>query len=188
MESLPAWAPLDWAMLAVLAISVLVGLWRGLVYELLSLAGWLVAWFVAQRWGAGLTESLPLGMPGSASRAGVSFAVVFIATLIVWSLLAKLVRMLISATPLQLFDRVLGAGFGLLRGLLILLVAATLLALTPYSKAPWWQASRGAAWLGQAAEVLRPLWPDSPKPSDSARPISSFTFQDGLHPCAASLV
>ena len=49
MDALPAWAPLDWALLAVLATSVLVGLWRGLVYELLSLAGWLVVWFVAQR-------------------------------------------------------------------------------------------------------------------------------------------
>jgi membrane protein required for colicin V production len=168
MSSLPAWAPLDWAMLLVLAISVLVGLWRGLVFELLSLAGWLVAWFVAQRWGAALTDSLPLGAPGSASRAGISFAVVFIATLIVWSLLARLVRMLIAATPLQLFDRVLGAGFGLLRGVLILLVAATLVALTPISKAPWWKASRGALWLGHAVEVLRPMWPDSPKPADNA--------------------
>jgi len=170
MDSLTAWAPLDWAMLAVLAISVLVGLWRGLVFELLSLAGWLVAWFGAQRWGSTLTQSLPLGAPGSASRAGVSFAVAFIATLVVWSLLAKLVRMLIAATPLQLFDRVLGAGFGLLRGVLILLVAATLVALTPFAKAPWWQASRGAAWLGQAAEVLRPLWPlapEMPKPAGS---------------------
>lgn len=170
MNALPALAPLDWAMLAVLVISVLVGLWRGLVYELLSLAGWLVAWFVAQRWGAALTESLPLGAPGSASRAGASFGVVFIATLIVWSLLARLVRMLIAATPLQLFDRVLGAGFGLVRGVLILLVAATLVALTPFSKAPWWQSSRGATWLGHAAEVLRPMWPDSPKPADSPKP------------------
>lgn len=166
MVSVPALALLDWAMLAVLAISVLVGLWRGLVYELLSLAGWLVAWFVAQRWGAALTEGLPLGTPGSASRAGLGFAVVFIATLLLWSLLARLLRMLVAATPLQLFDRVLGAGFGLLRGVLILLVAATLVALTPLSKAPWWLASRGATWLGHAVEVLRPMWPDSPKPAD----------------------
>jgi hypothetical protein len=50
---------------------------------------------------------------------------------------------------------------------LILLVVATLVALTPLSKAPWWQASRGATWLGHAVEVLRPMWPDAPKPAGS---------------------
>jgi membrane protein required for colicin V production len=183
------WAALDWGLLALLAASVLVGLWRGLVYELLSLAGWLVAWLVAQWYGPALAAWLPLGQPGSASRSAAGFVVAFIAALVIWSLLAKLARLLISATPLQLIDRLLGAAFGLVRGGVILLVLATVISYTPFSNSTWWRASRSAAWLDQAVQVLRPLWPASQRPADQTlvNPLS-FTFQDGYHPCAASLV
>ena len=40
----------DWILLGVLLASMVVGLWRGLVYEVLSLAGWVAAFFVAQWW------------------------------------------------------------------------------------------------------------------------------------------
>lgn len=45
-------ALLDWGLLAVLALSMLLGAWRGLVFEVLSLAGWVLA-FVVARWFAG---------------------------------------------------------------------------------------------------------------------------------------
>jgi membrane protein required for colicin V production len=90
----------------------------------------------------------------------VSFAVAFAAALIVWSLLARLVRMLIHATPLSVADRLLGGGFGALRGAVLLLAVATVVALTPASQSPGWRASQGARWLGQALASLKPLLPE----------------------------
>jgi len=152
--------PLDWALLAVLVVSVLIGLWRGLVFELLSLLAWAAAWFVAQVWGPALAEALPMGAAGSTSRLLTGVVLAFVGTLIACSLLARLARLLIAATPLSLIDRLLGAGFGLARGLLILMAAASLLALTPAGKSATWQASTGAGWLSLAVQTLRPLMPD----------------------------
>lgn len=157
---LPDWSWLDWTLLAVLAFSVVVGLVRGFVFECLSLAGWVVAWFAAQ-WGAPqLAPHLPVGAPGSALNLGAAFALTFVAALIVWTLLSRLVRLLIHATPLSLPDRLLGALFGLLRGGVLLLAVATVVALTPASQSTVWRASQGARWLGVALASLKPLLPE----------------------------
>ena len=158
---LPALGLVDWALLAVLAASVIVGLVRGFVFELLSLAGWVVAWFAA-RWGAPLlAPQLPVGEPGSALNAGAAFTLAFAGALLGWALLARLVRLLIHATPLSLPDRLLGALFGALRGGVLLLALATVLALTPASQSAAWQGSQGARWLQQGLAALKPLLPEA---------------------------
>lgn len=151
----------DWGLLAVLAVSVLVGLWRGLVFELMSLVGWLVAYVAAQLWSGAVAQHLPLGTPGSALQQGLAFALTFVAALLVWALLARLARLLVQATPLTLVDRTLGAGFGLLRGGVLLLALATVVALTPAVRSQPWQASQGAAWLGVLLTGLRPMLPEA---------------------------
>lgn len=159
---MPGWQDLswiDWTLLAVLAASVVIGLVRGFAFEVLSLAGWLVAWFGAQ-WGAPLlAPHVPLGAAGSAMNLGVAFALAFIGALVAWGLLAKLIRMLIHATPLSIPDRLLGAGFGLLRGGVLLLAVASVVALTPAAQSADWQASHGGRWLRQTLQTLKPLLP-----------------------------
>jgi membrane protein required for colicin V production len=157
---LPALSWLDWTLLGVLAVSVVVGLVRGFVFECLSLAGWLVAWFAAQ-WGAPeLAPQLPIGAPGSALNLGAAFALAFVAALLVWSLLARLIRMLIRGTPLSLPDRLLGGGFGVLRGAVLLLAVATVVASTPAAQSGVWRQSHGARWLVLALHALAPLLPE----------------------------
>jgi membrane protein required for colicin V production len=149
----------DLAMLAVLAISMVVGLVRGLVFEVLSLVGWLVAYLVARWFGADLAVHIPVGKPGSAVNHAVGFVVLFIAALLLWAIASRLLRFLIHASPLSTPDRALGACFGLLRGLVILLVAATVITVTPLAKSHPWRASHGAQWLHAALDGLRPLLP-----------------------------
>ena len=138
--TLPALPWIDWLLLAVLAASVVLGFVRGLVYEALALAGWVVAWFAAQWAAPHLAPHLPLG---------------------VWGLLARLVRMLVQATPLSLLDRVLGSGFGVFRGLVLLLAVATVVMLTPAAQSDPWRGSHGAQLLGQALDSLKPLLPEA---------------------------
>lgn len=149
----------DVSLLVFIALSVVFGLVRGLVFELLSAVGWVVAFFAAQWLTPRAAPYLHVGEPGSDLNHGVTFACAFIATLIAWSLAARLMRALIHATPLSLLDRVLGAGFGLVRGALVLLALASAIGLTPLRKSLAWQQSEGATWLNAALHGIKPLLP-----------------------------
>jgi membrane protein required for colicin V production len=158
--SLSALTWLDWALLVVLTMSVAIGLMRGVVFEVLSLAGWLVAWFAAQWAAPQLAPHLPIGSAGSALNLAAAFVLAFTAAIVVWTLLARLVRLIIHATPLSVPDRLLGAVFGLLRGAVLLLVLATAVALTPAAQSPAWRGAQGARWLGATLQTLKPLLPE----------------------------
>ncbi len=149
----------DATLLAILALSVLIGLWRGLVFELMSLVGWVVAYVTAHLYAPLVAGHVPIGSPGSALQQGAAFVVTFLVVLVAWSLLARLLRGLIRATPLTVIDRLLGAGFGALRGAVLLLVLATLVAFTPARQSLAWQDSHGAAWLVAALSGLKPMLP-----------------------------
>jgi membrane protein required for colicin V production len=149
----------DLTMLAVLLLSVGVGLWRGLWLEVAMLVGWLVAYFCAQWFAPEVAPHLPLGSPGSGLNRAAAFALVFVGAVIVWALAARLVRLLIQATPLSVVDRLGGGAFGLLRGAVLLLAAATLVGFTPAAQSSVWQASTGARWAAEALGFIHPLLP-----------------------------
>jgi membrane protein required for colicin V production len=149
----------DWVLLAVLVLSVVIGLFRGLVFELMSLAGWIVAYVAAVWFAADVAPYIPVGTPGSALNHSAALVACFVGALVVWGLLARLVRMAIAATPLTIPDRVLGAAFGALRGLVLLLALATAVSLTPAAQSPVWKQSLGAQWLAITVQGLKPLLP-----------------------------
>jgi membrane protein required for colicin V production len=150
---------LDMVLGGVLLLSAGVGLWRGLVFEVLSLLGWVAAYIAAQLFTPTVASLVPLGSPGSALNHAAAFALTFFAALIAWSVAARLVRALLRATPLTTIDRALGVVFGLLRGVLLLLVVATLTALTPMHQAPTWRSSQIAQSLDAMLRGLKPLLP-----------------------------
>ena len=162
---MPAWlANLGWVdvtFLAVLVLSVLIGLVRGFVFECLSLAGWLVAWFGAAWAAPQLAPHLPLGTAGSTLNLAAALTLCFVSMLVAWSLLARLVRLVVHATPLSLPDRLLGGGFGALRAGVLLLAVAGVVALTPAAQSQGWRGSQGARWLESALQAIKPLLPES---------------------------
>lgn len=171
----PAWPMLDWLMLGALAVSVLLGLARGFVAEVMSLVGWVVAWVAANWYAATVAAWLPVGIEPQ-WRPLVAAVLVFVVTLIAWGLLTRLLRGLVHATPLALPDRLLGAAFGLARGAVLLLLATALLLWTRAPCQPWWQASRGAAWAVSALRAVQ-AW----------LPSQGFDFSfTGTPSCAAS--
>ena len=152
-----AW--LDILFCVIVLISVGVGVVRGLMFELLSVTGWFVAYFAAQWLTPEIAPYLPVGAPASALNHGASFALVFIGALLIWSLISRLLRMLIHASPLSKTDRFLGGAFGVTRSALLLLAVSTVVGLTPLVKSPAWQASTGALWLDAALRGLKPVLP-----------------------------
>jgi membrane protein required for colicin V production len=153
------WNRVDVLMAAVLAVSLLVGLLRGLVLEMMSLAGWFAAWFAA-RWMAPLwAHWLPVGAPGSAVQHAAAFAIGFLVALVLWGMLGRLLRLLVHATPLRLVDRLLGAVFGGLRGLVLLLAVAVVVVRTPWVHETAWRESTGAHVMQVLMAGLAPWVP-----------------------------
>jgi membrane protein required for colicin V production len=149
----------DLTLLAVLLLSLGLGLWRGFVLEALALAGWVVAYFAAMTLAPSWAPHLPLGEPGSAFNHAAAFAAAFLAVLIGWGLASRVLRLLVNATPLRGADRLLGAAFGLLRGVLLLMLVAALVAQTPAADSPDWHRSQGVQWIEVALQGLKPLLP-----------------------------
>jgi len=156
----------DIGLAAFLLLSVLIGLARGFVFELLSLIGWFAAWFAGFWLTPMFLGYIHIGEPGSSLNYGATFACVFLVALVVWSLGARLVRALIRATPLSAFDRLLGAGFGFVRGLVVLLVVATVIGISPWGRSIAWQRSQGVAWLNTVLHELRPLFINETPPQN----------------------
>lgn len=149
----------DWVFLGVLLVSLLLGVWRGLVFELLSLVNWMAAFFLAQWWAADVAQHLPMSGAGEGVRYAAGFAVVFLLAVLAGGLLAALAKKLLSSVGLAPVDRTLGAAFGLVRGVVIVLAATVVVSMTPLKTAPWWQASWGAGVSLAALQGLKPMLP-----------------------------
>jgi membrane protein required for colicin V production len=154
----------DLALAALLLLSMAIGLWRGLVFEVMSLAGWVIAYFAASPLAPLVLDLLPDSMTGRFGPAvlqATSLVIAFFFVLLVWSLVTRLVKALIHATPLSVVDRIGGAGFGALRGLFIGLLLVLVIGASPLAETSTWQASRAAPVL---AGVLRDAAPMLPEP------------------------
>ena len=136
-------ATLDWVLAGVLFFSLLLGAWRGLVYEVLSVLGWAASFYVAQWYAPQAATLLPLQSASEPVRYAAAFVLVFIA-----------------AVFLRPVDRTLGAAFGVLRGVILLLAAAVVMDMTALQSSPWWQESRGASALTATLQGLKPVLPE----------------------------
>jgi membrane protein required for colicin V production len=153
-------AALDWIFAALLLASMLIGAWRGLVFEVLSLASWVVAFFVAQWFAADMALWLPMGDVDGSIRHAAGFVLVFVLTIFACSFVAWVTKKLIEAVGLRPADRTLGAVFGVLRGVVLMLVVTAVAAWTPVHEAAWWQESQVAPLLSQLLQGLRPALPE----------------------------
>ncbi|HEY8682536.1 MAG TPA: CvpA family protein [Rhodanobacter sp.] len=146
----------DCIILGVLALSVLIGLFRGLISEVLSLVIWIAAFWVAWMFGPVVSAHLEHAIPLSSLRYFVGYGLCFVAVLIVGALVRFAVRRLIWSTGLSGIDRMFGMVFGFVRGVLIVTLLVFLVGLTAFTRESWWQQSvllpqfqGAAAWLGQ---------------------------------------
>jgi membrane protein required for colicin V production len=150
----------DYAVLAVVGVSVLLGLWRGVIGEVLALLGWVLA-FAAARLGAASGARLLDGvMVDPALRLATAMIVIFIAVLLLVALVRFLVRKAVQAVGLGFLDRLLGAVFGILRGALVVLSLVAIGGLTALPKLDWWRDAALAPPLETAVIALKPHLPD----------------------------
>src|SRR5205085_3169359 len=146
----------DYTVIVVLIVSIGWGAWRGLVHEVLSLTGWVMAFLAGNLFAARLADILPAAMRPEL-RIVIAFGLVFVGTLVLAALLAALVTKFVKVSVLHSLNRWLGALFGLLRGLLIVVVLAMVAGLTPLLRKPAWIDSASGYSLAQTVVQLK-LW------------------------------
>lgn len=154
-------ATLDWLVLAVLLASAVLGLWRGLVYEVLSVLNWIAGFLLAQWLAPVAAEWLPMGGWGESLRYAAGFALVFIAALFAGGFVAWLVKKLIEAVGLRPVDRALGGLFGLVRGTVLVLVLGVVVHLADLKDGAWWTESMTAGVATAALRGLKPVVPET---------------------------
>jgi membrane protein required for colicin V production len=134
-------ATLDIVIIAVVLLSALIGLVRGLIKEVLSLASWVIAFVVAIFFSEALGELLPPSWGSGALRQAIAFVLLFVGSLVFAGILQWLIHQLIESTGLSGTDRFLGFLFGGVRGLLVALVGLIGLEQIAFD-AVWWREAR----------------------------------------------
>jgi membrane protein required for colicin V production len=127
----------DYAFLGLAGLSVLVGVWRGLISEIFALLGWLIA-LVAAWFGASAAAGF-LPIESESLRWLAAFALIFIVVLIVLAMFRMVLKGLLAAAGLSVADRLLGGGFGLVRAVILALLLVLGAGLTSLPREAWWR-------------------------------------------------
>ena len=156
----------DYAVLTAIAASVLLGLWRGVVSEILALAAWVVAFFVARAEASEVAGWLTGQIAEPGMRLAAAYVLIFVGVLLLFAIARMLISLMLKVAGLGLLDRLLGAAFGVLRGVLVVWVAVLVAGMTPLPKADWWRDAILSPPLETAVIAAKP-W----LPADAAKRI-----------------
>lgn len=151
----------DYAAIAILIGSMLLGMLRGLVRELFNLVGWVVAFFVARAFGPTVAHWLPADLPGAEMTQGaLGFLLVLVAVVFGAGIVSALVGRMTDMIGLRPADRGLGMLFGIVRGILLLMLLMVAAKLTALPQQPVWQHSLVRPWVEAGLDRLMPYLPE----------------------------
>jgi membrane protein required for colicin V production len=149
----------DYVVIAIVGLSILLSVIRGLVREVLALLAWVVAFLAANFFAGPLATLLPDEMPNIEVRLLVGFGAAFVVVLLSMSLLAMFASKLVKNAGLGVEDRMLGGVFGLARGMLVVMVLVLLAGLTSLPKQPVWREAILSKPLESFAGRVKPWLP-----------------------------
>ncbi len=150
----------DYAILAIIALSAVIGFFRGFLREAVGLATWVLALYVAFTMADAGAALLEAWIAAASVRLAVAFGVLFIAVLLLGAIVNHLVGRLVSQTGFAGTDRALGGAFGVLRGIAVLIILVLLAGVTPVPRDAWWQESVFIDRLQDGAVWVRDWLPD----------------------------
>jgi len=157
----------DLIVILVVAISVGFSIWRGMVREVLALLSWIMAFWLAKLFAAVVAGWLPSSWSHQGLRIAIGFVAVMLVSVVVLSLFSALIVHLVKVAGLTASDRMLGAVFGLLRGLLIVVILVLLGGMTSEPREPYWRHALFSPPLEKLASWAKPWLPE-----DIARRVS----------------
>lgn len=131
----------DYGVIFLILVSIVIGLFRGFVKEVLSIVVWTLSVFAALKFYEELSIYFTGITDNSTIRSGIAIAVIFIGCLIIGSIISHLISVLVKSTGLSGTDRLLGVIFGFLRGVLVVAVIILIVNYSEFSKDPMWKDS-----------------------------------------------
>lgn len=150
----------DYIVLAIVGFSLLFGLWRGVVGEVIALLAWALAAFAAVEFGVIVGQQVFAGVADPAMRTLAGCVLIVVGVLVAMALVRMAVRSMIQALGLSVSDRLLGMLFGIARGVLVALVLVALGGMTAAPQQGWWRQATLAPALEIAVLTLRPWLPE----------------------------
>ena len=154
----------DWLLLAVIALSTVMGLMRGLVVEVLSLVVWVAAFWLAFVYGGHVSTLFEGSIASPAARMFLSYAALFVAALVIGGIVTWLIGRLLKFSGLGGIDRLLGLLFGLVRGAALACVLVLLFGFTGMPQDAWWRESRLLPEFQRGAQAMKAWLPDAVAP------------------------
>ena len=145
----------DHAVLTIIGLSIMLGVVRGFVREVVALGGWVVAFLVASLFSADFAGLLAQQIADESWRVLAAFASLFMATLVGMSIIALLASKLIKSAGLGVEDRVFGSVFGFARGMAVVMVLVLLAGLTALPRQPVWKDAMLSAPLQTLAAMVK---------------------------------
>lgn len=144
----------DYLIIAVIAISTLIGLWRGFVREALSLLVWVAAFWISYAWAGTVEPHFSGWISDRPVRLITAFVLLFLAVHLCGFVISRLAASLLESIGLSGVDRLAGGGFGVARGLMLVMAAVLVAGMTPIASQPAWRHSsmvghfsNGLAWV-----------------------------------------
>ncbi|MEJ1959270.1 MAG: CvpA family protein [Nitrosomonadales bacterium] len=151
----------DYSVFGILLLSLLLGWWRGLVYEVLSLLGVGGGLDGGTDVCCGAAPYMPVALGAESARTTAAFVVLFVATLIICSIVTWLLSKLVKWVGLGWLDGLLGMLFGMVRGVLIVLLLVVLAGMTHFPQESFWRNSWSGKLLENVALNIKAWLPDS---------------------------
>ncbi len=176
----------DYAILAVIAISVLVGALRGFIREVFSLLVWSAAFLVAYYFAGDVAAMMEDSVTLPSARTAMGFTGLFVAVLLVGGLINYLLGRLVVTTGLSGTDRLLGGVFGAARGLALIVAVLLVAGFTPIPADPWWKESQSIQRLMPLVDWAAEFLPEQvvehldfePQEENAAKPDSDQAPED----------
>ena len=151
---------LDFIIIGIIAVSSLVSVVRGFLKEAFSLAAWVVAGIAAFMLSPRLALLVPDAIESDTVRLGIAAVTIFIVTLLAGGMINFVIHKAAVKVGLSGTDRLLGVVFGVLRGIVIVVILIMLAGLTPIPSESWWQASVLIEYFLSVTEWMQSILPD----------------------------
>jgi membrane protein required for colicin V production len=152
---------LDYAILGVVLVSLLIGIWRGAIREIFHIAGWVIAFFAARSLSQPLSWHLAAWIADPLLRVAMAWLSVFLVVLLIGNLVASLISGGVRKLGLGLLDHSLGAVVGLGRAGLFVLLATLAAGMTNLPQSPVWKEALFSPFLEIMALSVKTLLPES---------------------------
>ena len=151
----------DYVVLAIIGLSIILSVMRGFFREALAILGWVAAFVTAKTYANQILPMMPENIPTESLRILAAFLVLFFATLLVATLLAIALSSVFKKMGLGWLNRLLGAIFGLARGVLIVCIVVFLAGLTELPNDARWRNAMFSAPLEALVISMLPWVPIS---------------------------